>query len=130
MTRTVKSAPQQTAAPNLLDLLPVVIGLREALARHGEITIRIADLPGMYGATFADNAIWIAHDLPSEQWRPTLVHELLHVLRGSFTDVDVEESHIRGIVEDVEALLLAAGASERPVAARRALRARPRGPGR
>lgn len=102
--------PAVAAAPALLDLLPVVLGLREALARRSEVTIRVAELPGLYGATtFAGNTVYLDAALPDEQWRPTLVHELLHVLRGRFIDVDAEETLIRGVVDDVEALLTAGG---------------------
>ena len=98
----------KTAAPDLLDLLPVVLGLREALARHGELTIRVTDLPGLYRATtFVDNTVYLDAALPDEEWRPTLLHELLNVMRGRFTDIDAEESAIEGLVADVEALLLA-----------------------
>ena len=101
----------KTAAPDLLDLLPVVVGLREALTRHGEVTIRVAHLPGLYGATtFADTTVYLDAALPDEEWRPTLVPELLHVVRGRFTDIEAEEAHIRGVVDDVEALLVAGGA--------------------
>ena len=97
--------PNNTA-PDLLDLLPVVLGLREALARHGRITICVEDMPDLWGAThFASNTIALAADLPGQEWRRTLLHELVHTLRGRFTDIEAEETHIERLVGDVEALL-------------------------
>jgi hypothetical protein len=100
-----------TTAPNLFDLLPVVLGLRETLARHGRITLQVADLPDLWGAAhFPTYTIALAADIPGQEWRPTLVHELAHVLRGPFRDVDAEETAIERLVADVENLLTAGGA--------------------
>jgi hypothetical protein len=99
-------------APSLLDLLPIALGLREVLARDGEVTIRTADLrPGRYGEThFVDRLISLATDLPDGEWRPTLVHELLHLIRGPvrLRDADTEETEVERITQDVERLLVAA----------------------
>ena len=101
----------RTAAPNLLDLLPVVLGLREPMARHGEVTIRVAEC---WATTVSRGSPTTPSTSPTtcprEEWRPTLVHERLHVVRGRFTDVQAEEALIRGVVGDVEALLTAAAA--------------------
>ena len=59
---------------------------------------------------FPSNTIALAGDIPGQEWRPTLVRQLTHVLRGPFTDIDAEESATERLVADVEALLLTAGA--------------------
>lgn len=54
-----------------------------ALLQHGEIVIRVLDDPEMDGlTTFGDHAIYIHRDLGPEKFRATLIHELLHLLRG------------------------------------------------
>lgn len=59
--------------------------LRKIIQRDGEITIREADLGGLLGATvFASTptAVVLAPELTPDEWRSTLAHELMHVLRG------------------------------------------------
>lgn len=105
-------ARAQNTAPALLALLPVVLGLRAALARHGSVTISTADdLGDLMGlTTFDGQLVELAADLNPDEWRTTLVHELLHVLRGPCgrENVDAEELHIERLVDDVEQLLTAA----------------------
>lgn len=69
------------SAPDL-GALRLVNTLRNAL-RDGPITITTADLDGILGVTmFADRTIALSDDQDDETWRTTLVHELLHLIRG------------------------------------------------
>lgn len=72
--------------------------LRQALQRHGEITIRERDLRGLMGLTaFESKTVTLDPDLDPGEWRATLVHELLHLLRGPVPHrlADTEEAVIR-----------------------------------
>lgn len=72
--------------------------LWSALEAHGEITLRAAELPGLLGETdFVRRTVTFARDLDPAQWRATLGHELLHLLRGPalVDDVEHEEAEVR-----------------------------------
>jgi hypothetical protein len=93
--------------PSLADVLPIALVLREVLARRGEVTIRVADLSdvGFMGRTwFATQSIELDAGLPDEEWRPTLVHELLHLLRGpaGVENAAVEEVEVERLTLEIE----------------------------
>lgn len=57
--------------------------LREVLTRHGAVTIREVDIDELMGVTvFDSHTIALSPDLSPCEWRSTLAHELMHLLRG------------------------------------------------
>ncbi|MHA6626926.1 ImmA/IrrE family metallo-endopeptidase [Pseudonocardia sichuanensis] len=57
--------------------------LREVLRHRGEVTIRQSDLEGLMGlAEFDTSTVSLDPELNAGEWRSTLAHELLHLLRG------------------------------------------------
>jgi hypothetical protein len=78
--------------------------LRDALLKHGEITLRSSDLdPDTLGVTsFVDRAIHLDPAQGPDQWRSTLAHELLHLLRGP---VDPDPVRVRAEEDAIEQLV-------------------------
>lgn len=72
--------------------------LREALAQHGELTLRHEDLGDLMGAThFPSRTVAMSCHLDPVEWRSTLAHELIHLVRGPVphTHAAVEEALVR-----------------------------------
>lgn len=94
-TVTHRSAPPETRA--------VLDTLRSALAR-GPVTITTADLDGLMGVTlFPERTVAISPDLDAGEFRATLVHELLHLIRGPVTAdlIDAEEEAVERATADL-----------------------------
>lgn len=65
------------------DAVGLIQTLRDVLVRHGDLTIRMADLNGALGRTqFATRTVHLAPGQSLPEMRSTLVHELVHLLRG------------------------------------------------
>lgn len=62
--------------------------LRRVIAERGHVTLRLADLdelpggPGLGHTSFEDGVVDLHHDQTDGQWRASLLHELVHLLRG------------------------------------------------
>jgi uncharacterized protein DUF955 len=93
------------------DAVCLLTTLRDVLRRRGEVTIRHTDLDGLMGLTeFDSHTIHLDPGLSSGEWRSTLAHELLHVLRGPVPRrlAATEEAKIR---HETAQLLFPAGAA-------------------
>lgn len=83
--------------------------LFQALDRHGQVTLRRADLNGLMGLTqFPERTINFAPDLSYPEWRSTFAHELIHLCRGPVPHrlADTEEVSVQ---LEAAALLVPAG---------------------
>lgn len=69
--------------------------LREALAQHGQITLRSEDLGDLMGVThFPSNTIALHRDLGMPEWRSTLAHESHHLIRGPVPHSHAEHEEV------------------------------------
>lgn len=77
--------------------------LHQVVQALGEITIRVRDLgPDELGrAWWADNMIDLHREMDHTEWQSTLIHELLHLLRGpaDLDDEEIEEATVEHLAE-------------------------------
>lgn len=90
------------------DAVCLLVTLREALDRHGEVVVRQADLPGLLGAAEYPAVVYLAVGLTTAQLRGTLAHELVHLRRGPVPPARAGDEEVA--VRREAALILVPGA--------------------